>query len=136
VRKPKHPDVAQGSVRSVEARESHVQLVTSGPLEEESEDLDALALEASASSALTAILVHQYLQTHRPNRDRPCLDFLVTIPDRTMWLVRWPSGSVKWETAVSLAARGFSLPPAPLIEQGAFVDPAVAREVDAALERR
>jgi hypothetical protein len=83
----------------------------------------------------TAICVTNYLRTHRPSRARLQLDFLLADPHHLQWLVRWPSGGVKWESTVGLKARGFTVPRRPIIERGAFVDPSLAREVAAALEQ-
>jgi len=39
--------------------------------------------------------VDDYLRTHVPGNRRP--EFLICRDHRTVWLVRWPNGSVKWE---------------------------------------
>lgn len=93
-------------------------------------------LEVAADGLSTALRIVEYLKTHRPNRERPRLDFLLADLSRSTWLVRWPNGSLKWETSVGLHGRGFSVPTHPLIEHGAFRDPTLAKEIAALMERR
>jgi hypothetical protein len=66
---------------------------------------------------VTAAMVAKYLREHPINRakrpDAP--EFLIQQPASNEWFVRWPNGSLRWETAVSLVARGFTLPSQPIL---------------------
>ena len=53
-----------------------------------------------------------YLLTHP---DTNVLEFLVQ--DESLWLVRWPSGTVNWQSAASLEARGFAIPKVSILNE-------------------
>ena len=58
--------------------------------------------------------VDAYLRTHVPGTTREP-EFLVCRDHRTVWLVRWPNGSVKWESSASLRARCIAISRAPVV---------------------
>ena len=58
--------------------------------------------------------VDAYLRTHPPGKARQP-EFLVCRDQGTVWLVRWPNGSVKWESSASLRARRIAIPHQPLV---------------------
>lgn len=45
----------------------------------------------------------------------PVFEPLLYCPETEAWYVRWPVGSTGWWTATKLLARGFTLPPHPLV---------------------
>ena len=74
-----------------------------------------------------------YLRTHGPQRTPPRPDFLLVDAEGMAWLVRWPNGSMKWESTMKLATRGYR-PESPIISEGVFTDPEVADAVAARLQ--
>jgi hypothetical protein len=66
---------------------------------------------------VTAATVAHYLRTHpiRPHARPEHPEFLIRDEARAMWYVRWPNGSVRWESVVSLVARSFTPPATPLL---------------------
>ncbi len=51
-----------------------------------------------------------YLKTHPADATRTTPEFLVFDDERRMAYIRWPSGTVRWETVESLLRRGFPPP--------------------------
>jgi hypothetical protein len=74
---------------------------------------DALLEPEDRARALNADVDH-YLRTHVPSKTgQP--EFLVSRDQGTVWLVRWPNGSVKWESSAALRARRIAIPHQPLV---------------------
>ena len=69
----------------------------------------------------TAALVALYLKA-RPNPPA-ALEFIAADPQQRCWLVRWPNGSMRWETETSLTDRGFVVP------QRAILQPGIERDL-------
>lgn len=66
----------------------------------------------SPRSGLQVGQLEAYLLAHK--HPPTALEFLAR--DGDLWLVRWPAGSVRWESAQSLHDRGFVIPRRPLLD--------------------
>lgn len=66
---------------------------------------------------VTAATVAKYLREHpiNPAKRAGGPEFLIHEFASNAWYVRWPNGGLKWETAVSLVARGFTVPRHPVL---------------------
>ena len=58
--------------------------------------------------------VDHYLRKHAPDKARQP-EFLICRDHRAVWLVRWPNGSVKWESSAALRTRRIALPQQPVL---------------------
>jgi len=56
-----------------------------------------------------------YLRNHPIDPARKEPDFLAVDETRRMWYVRWPNGTLRWETEPSLIDRGFPPPAQPVV---------------------
>jgi hypothetical protein len=63
---------------------------------------------------VTASTVAKFLNDHKNPPD--ALEFLCRDSHRQMVFVRWPNGSTRWETVVSLEGRGITVPDRMLLD--------------------
>lgn len=95
-----------------------------------------------AALFVTAATLAYYLRTHPLNARKPgaAPEFLLCDPEGRMWFLRWPNGSMRWETTESLEARAIVPPARPLLTAAENIDPALletlhrARAADVATE--
>lgn len=88
--------------------------------------LAAAEARAQARGFITGWTVSQYVNRH-PQGERkrdphtneleppPAPEFLAVDEGRTAWMIRWPSGNTRWESAERLIAIGFKIPDRPLL---------------------
>lgn len=70
--------------------------------------------DARASAHVTAAEVARYLREHK--QKPKAFEVLAYDPARCLVYVRWPNGSIAWESIVSLHARGFTVPTVGVLE--------------------
>lgn len=88
-------------------------------------DADAATREPERPPRTTEEVVFRYLRDNRAPRVGE-VAFLLLAGGPT-WYVRWPNGSLRWETEAALRARGATIPAHPLLRP--VVDPVTGEQL-------